>query len=57
MDAYGRQTPVLSDKSGIVNVPFSQAKNNTQFEIKLTGSLPSGFTNYKYFVKEIDKWL
>ncbi len=53
MDAYGRQTPVLTDKSGIVNVPFSQAKNNTQFEIKLTGSLPSGFTNYKYFVKEI----
>lgn len=53
MDAYGRQTPVLTDKSGIVKVPFNQAKNQTKFEIKLTGSMPSGFVNYKYFVKEI----
>ena len=53
IDDYGRQTPILTDKSGIVKVPFNQAKNQTQFEIKLTGSLPSGFTSYKYFVKEI----
>jgi hypothetical protein len=53
IDTYGRQTPVLTDKSGVVKVGFNQSKNKTNFEIKLTGALPAGFTSYKYFVKEI----
>ena len=53
IDKYGRQTPVLTDKSGIINVPFNQGKDRTKFEVKLNGTIPSGFTHYKYFIKEI----
>jgi len=53
IDKYGRQTPILTDKSGIIKVPFNQAKNKTQFEVSVTNGLTSGFENYKYFIKEI----
>ena len=52
MDEFGRQTPVLTDKSGIIKVPFGQAKDNTKFTAKITSSAPS-FQSYKYFIKEI----
>jgi len=55
MDEYGRQTPVLTDKSGIIKVPFSQAKNLTKFEPKITSAWPSFAKYYKYFIKEISK--
>ena len=54
-DEYGRQTPVLTDKSGIIKVPPGQAKNLTKFNAKITTSAPSGMVNYKYFIKEISK--
>ena len=53
IDKYGRQTPVLTDKSGIITVPFNQGKDKTKFEVKLSGTIPSPFTHYKYFIKEI----
>jgi hypothetical protein len=53
IDKYGRQTPVLTDKSGIIKVPFNQAKNKTQFQVSVTNGGASGFENYKYFIKEI----
>ena len=53
IDKYGRQTPILTDKSGIIKVPFNQAKNKTQFKVNITNSGASGFENYKYFIKEI----
>jgi len=52
-DEYGRQTPVLTDKSGIIKVPPGQSKNLTQFNVNITSSAPSGMSNYKYFIKEI----
>ena len=52
-DIFGRQTPVLTDKSGIITVPFNQGKDKTKFEVKLSGTIPSPFTHYKYFIKEI----
>ena len=53
MDGFGRQTPVLTDKTGIIKVPQGQAKNMTKFAAKITSSAPSFATNYKYFIKEI----
>tara|TARA_R100000479_G_scaffold74235_1_gene35897 strand:+ start:1715 stop:6277 length:4563 start_codon:yes stop_codon:yes gene_type:complete len=55
IDTYGRQTPVLTDKTGIINIPFDQAKNRTQFSVKTTfpGGGVTGISNYKYFIKEI----
>ena len=52
-DTYGRQTPVLTDKTGIIKVPQGEAKNMTKFTAKVTSSAPSFATNYKYFIKEI----
>ena len=53
MDSYGRQTPVLTDKTGVIKVPQSEAKNMTKFTAKITSSAPSFATNYRYFIKEI----
>ena len=53
MDLYGRQTPVLTDKTGIIKVPQGQAKNMTQLTAKITTSAPAFATNYRYFIKEI----
>ncbi|MBC8435433.1 MAG: hypothetical protein H8D84_00470 [Proteobacteria bacterium] len=53
MDTYGRQTPVLTDKTGVIKVPQSEAKNMTKFTAKITSSAPSFATNYRYFIKEI----
>jgi hypothetical protein len=52
-DEYGRCTPVLTDKSGIIKVPIGQSKNLTKFNAKITSSAPSFAKNFKYFIKEI----
>ena len=52
-DTYGRQTPVLTDKTGIIKVHQGEAKNMSKFTAKVTSSAPSFATNYKYFIKEI----
>ena len=54
-DDYGRSTPVLTDKSGIIKVPIGQSKNLTKFNAKITSSAPSFAKNFKYFIKEISK--
>lgn len=52
-DEYGRQTPVFSNKTGVVKIKDFLAENNLQFKAKLgVPSLPSDFTHYKYFIKE-----
>jgi hypothetical protein len=40
MITYGRQTPVLTDKTGIIKIPQGQAKNMSQFSAKITSSAP-----------------
>ena len=61
-DEFGRSTPVFTDKSGVIKVPFNSAKNNTKFTATISGSIPSvtnldetstAFTSYKYFIKEV----
>ena len=54
-DEYGRQTPVLTDNSGIIKVPVGESKNMTKFSIAINSNPPSFATNYKYFIKEISK--
>jgi len=61
-DEFGRSTPVFTDKSGVIKVPFNSAKNNTKFTATISGAIPSvtnldetstSFTSYKYFIKEV----
>ena len=54
-DEYGRQTPVLTDNSGIIKVPVGESKNMTKFNVAVTSNPPAFATDYKYFIKEISK--
>ena len=54
-DEYGRQTPVLTDSSGVIKVPIGEAKNITKLTAKVTSPPPTFATDYKYFIKEISE--
>ena len=53
MDEFGRQTPVLTDDSGIIKVDQESASFMTQFTVKTTSDAPAFANSYKYFIKEI----
>ena len=53
MDEFGRQTPVLTDDSGIIKVDQESASFMTQFTVKTTSNAPAFANSYKYFIKEI----
>ena len=53
-DAYGRQTPVFTDKSGVINVGKSYSNTRNQFKVRAsTTGLPDDITHFKYFIKEV----
>ncbi len=58
LDEYQRQTPVLTDKTGVFDVPYGGGNSLTslfspsQFKAKITTSYPSWATHYRYFIKE-----
>jgi len=58
LDEYQRQTPVLTDKTGVFDVPYGGGNsltslfNPSQFKAKITTSYPSWATHYRYFIKE-----
>ena len=58
-DQYGRQTPVISNRSGSINVPFGnleQMNAPQQFSVSMADTLPSSaatsFDKFKYFIKD-----
>ena len=55
-DYYGRQTPVLTNKSGSINIPFGNSTylaNPKKFQIQMTDTLPTNnFARFKYFIKD-----
>jgi hypothetical protein len=53
MDEFGRQTPVLTSKTGIVKVGQEGASFSTRFKAAITSNPPSFAKTYKYFIKEI----
>ena len=52
-DAYGRQTPVFTDKSGVINVGKSYSNTRNQFQVSTSTAYPTGITHFKYFIKEV----
>ena len=56
-DYYGRQTPILTNKSGSINIPFGNSTyltNPKKFQIQMTDTLPTNnFARFKYFIKDI----
>jgi len=53
MDEFGRQTPVLTSKTGVVKVGQEGASFSTKFKAAITSNPPSFAKTYKYFIKEI----
>jgi len=51
-DEYGRQTPVLTDKSASVSIAKADSVNINSFKSKLTNQPPYWSTHFKYFIKE-----
>ena len=58
-DIYGRQTPVISNRSGSINVPFGnleQMNAPQQFTVEMTDTLSNeaigAFHKFKYFIKD-----
>lgn len=51
-DEFGRETPVLTDNTGSIQLPKSQAVNWNILQVKLLNNPPSWATHYKYFLKE-----
>ena len=51
-DAYGRETPVFSNKNAAKLIGKSYADKVNSLKCKLTNTAPDWATHYKYFVKE-----
>jgi hypothetical protein len=51
-DKYGRETPVFSDKTGVLKLPRDNAEFNLQFEASTSTTAPIEATHYKYYIKE-----
>ena len=52
-DKYGRQTPVFTDTSAILEVETKKATSKSALSVLHTHSnLPSDITHFKYFIKE-----
>ena len=56
-DKYGRQTPVLSNTSGSINIPFNDKDHLSNFKalnVAMADTLPAqhNFTKFKFFVKD-----
>jgi len=51
-DDFGRETPVLTDTSGSIQLAKSQAVNWNVIQVKLLNEPPYWATHYKYFIKE-----
>ena len=51
-DAYGRETPVLTDPSGSFTVDKQSAINYNVMQVKILSNAPSWAASYKFFVKE-----
>ena len=51
-DKYGRQTPVLTNKSATLNLPITNSAAKTSLYVSITSSIPSEAESYRFFIKE-----
>ena len=52
MDEYGRQSPVFTDKSGIIKLDQTKAATQNSIQCGMLTPPPSWATHYKYYVKD-----
>ena len=51
-DRYGRETPVLTSKTGSIKIPKSSAKLSSKFDVSITSESPDWAESYTFYVKE-----
>tara|TARA_R110002012_G_scaffold146008_1_gene304328 strand:- start:7158 stop:12776 length:5619 start_codon:yes stop_codon:yes gene_type:complete len=51
-DKYGRQTPVLTNKSLSLNVPITESTSQIKFSAKVDSTMPIKAETFKFFIKE-----
>lgn len=54
-DKYGRQTPVFSNKTGIINKEYKDSDALSQIQVSTSVTPPSEATHFKYYVKEVSE--
>lgn len=52
-DELGRETPVFSNKSGVVKTTLADAATRNQLVFQMQGDPPVWATHFKYFIKDI----
>ena len=52
IDEYGRETPVLSNNSGIRKLGKDSAAETTRWKVGMEGLPPAGMKYFKFFIKE-----
>ena len=53
VDKYGRETPVISNKSGTIPLRKNRADLNNRLQVSMQGTeVPLELTHYKFFIKE-----
>ena len=53
MDKYGRETPIITSRTGSLKVPKDQAAKYNQLKIALQGDPPAWADSYKFYIKEV----
>ena len=51
-DAYGRETPVITDETGGYRAPKFSASDYNNLQVKISGLQPSFAEYYKFYIKE-----
>ena len=51
-DRYGRETPVLTSKSGSIKLPKENAKLQNRLSVELTNDPPQWAESYTFYIKE-----
>mgnify|MGYP003142781811 FL=1 len=52
-DKYGRETPVLTNKSGTIKIDKLYSQTPNKFEVSLTGGIiPNDMVYFKFYIKE-----
>ena len=52
LDKYGRETPIFTDKTGVIKSPKSLCNKTNRIEVKVKNDHPSWADSYKLYIKE-----
>ncbi len=52
MDSMGRETPIFSDKSGVIKTTIEDSVTENKLQFQMQGDPPNFATHFKYFIKD-----